>query len=61
MGEIPTPKPQSGEAPARFRANGVCYYSAEQSGKAKDPLSLTLSGVTRIGAIVVCTWRKVRG
>jgi len=47
--------------PARFRANGVCYYYAEQSGKAKVPLSLTLSGVTRIGAIVVCIWRKVRG
>ena len=33
MGEIPTPKPQSGEVPARIRANGVCYYSAEQSGR----------------------------
>ena len=61
MEEVPTPKPQSGEAPARFRANGVCYYSAEQSGKAKEPLSLALSGVTRIGAIVVCNRRNVRG
>ncbi len=30
---------------ARIRANGVCYYPAERSGKAKEPLSLTLSGV----------------